>query len=121
MKTLSAFVKQSAAPTIDFLLASLMECQTEAAPRHCPAHPRRLTDPRSPLDPRNPHRYMFGLPDGYVLLPYRGVNSISAAALNATLTTSMAKQVIPSVPSVAECPWFLLDRCNPFRLYALQT
>jgi hypothetical protein len=55
------------------LLASLMECQTEAAPRHCPANPRRLTDPRSPFDPRNPHRYMFGLPDGYVLLPYRGV------------------------------------------------
>lgn len=73
VKTLSAFVKQSALPTIDFLLAPLMECQTEAAPRHYPANPRSLTDPRSPLDPGNPHRYMFGLPDGYVLLPYRGV------------------------------------------------
>jgi hypothetical protein len=73
VKTLSAFVKQSTEPTIDFLLAPLIECQTEAAPRHCQAHPRRLTDPRRPFDPRNPHRYMFGLPDGYVLLPYRGV------------------------------------------------
>ena len=74
------------------LTLTLLTPKAEAAPRHRPGNPRGVFDPRGafdprgpldprgvfdprgPFDPRHPHRYMYGLPGGYVVRPYRGVN-----------------------------------------------